>query len=273
MENNTQPSVNTPTPPQIPVEPSVSPNKSNLLVVSLVIIEVVTLLIAGYFAYQFAQLRKQLVTQPTPTPISNSTLPTISPVASGLFSPAPDETANWKTYVSKFQSFSFKIPKQLVVSETKDSVEVFLNQEALDKSKVCKPDPKDIEPLPCSPFLLSIFYAEAPKSNYKSGEDYVNQVRGGMGGNPPYQTVQGQGLGWTAGQSAGIELRPTVRAFAYDLDKIRFIETNTYVLPFWEYTHNSSSSNNDWSTASAQTDWTKLQNFSYQILSTLKFTQ
>jgi hypothetical protein len=74
MENNNQPPVSTPTTPQMPVEPAVSPSKSNLLVISLIILEVVTLLVAGYFAYQFSQLKKQTVEPQNTT--SNSTLPT-----------------------------------------------------------------------------------------------------------------------------------------------------------------------------------------------------
>lgn len=117
MENNIQPPISATMPPQMPVEPIVSPNKPNLLVILLIIVEVVTLLIAGYFAYQFSQLKKQLVTQPTPTPISNSVLPTTSPTASGLVSPTPDVTANWKTYQLSQLKMNFKMPQQLNPSE------------------------------------------------------------------------------------------------------------------------------------------------------------
>lgn len=217
----------------------------------------------GYFAYTKGYISINL-----PKP-SASVIPSTTP---NPF-PTTDPTANWKTYTSMFQGFSFKIPNQFIVSETKNGIEVFLNQGALDKSKVCKPDPKDIEPLPCSPFLFSIFYTDVPKGAYKSGEDYVNQVRGGMGGDPPYRTINGQGLSWVAGQASGLELRPVIRAFAYDKDKLRFVETNTYVLPFWEYINNLSSNSISWSEAFAQTDWTKIETFSYQVLSTFKFTQ
>jgi len=232
-------------------------NNRNWLIPLFSVLILLLLASTGYLYYQNQQLKSMLASY---KPRSTSTPPTTS-----------DSTANWKTYTSSIQNFSFKVPQEFAVSETKNGIEVFLTQEALDKSKTCKPDPKEVEPLPCSPFLFDIFYAEVPKVNYPSGEDYVNQVRGGMGGNPPYQTIQGQGLVWTVGQAAGLELKPTVRAFAYDGSKIRYLQLSTYILPYWGYTRNSSSNNADWSIALAQTDWTKLQNFSYLIISTFKF--
>jgi hypothetical protein len=116
MENNTQPPIGTPTPPQTPVEPTVSPYKSNLLVISLVIIEVITLLIAGYFAYQSSQLKKQLTTQPAPTPISNSVLPTTNPITSRLVSPTPDVTAKWKSYSSNEAGYSITYPPNWTIT-------------------------------------------------------------------------------------------------------------------------------------------------------------
>lgn len=100
MENTNQPPISTLTPPQVPVEPTVSPNKSNLLVISLIIIEVVTLLVAGYFAYQFSLLKRQIVLpQTTPSPISNFVSP--SPL------PSSNETSTWKTYVDKDVTFNY----------------------------------------------------------------------------------------------------------------------------------------------------------------------
>jgi len=228
----------------------------------IILLAVVILGALGYLAYINGYISINLP-KPPATVIPNTT-------SSSL--PIIDPTANWKIYTSMFQGFSFKIPKQFIVSETKNAIEVFYDQEALDKSKTCKSDPKDIEPLPCSPFLFSIFYEEVSKSAYTSGEDYVNQVQGGMGGDPPYRAINGQGLSWMAGQASGLGLRPTIRAFAYDGDKLRFVETNTYILPFWKYINNLSSNSNDWSAAYAQTDWAKVETFSYQVISTIKFT-
>lgn len=100
MENNIQP-ISIPTLPQTPVEPPVS-NKPKLLLTSLVILEIVTILIAVYFAYQFSQLKKQIaVPQPTSSPVSDSTLPTTEPT-----SPLP---SGW-TYKSDACNVRFPIP-------------------------------------------------------------------------------------------------------------------------------------------------------------------
>lgn len=229
----------------------------------IILLVIVALGVLGYLAFAKGYLSVNL-----PKPLAIVT-PSVVP----SLSTTPDPTSNWKTYTSKVQNFSFKIPKELVVLESNNRIEIFLTQEALDKSKTCKPDPKEIEPLPCSPFLLDINYSDVSKIAYPSGEVYVNQVKGGMGGNPPYREIQGQGLTWTVGQGSGLDLRPTVRAFAYDEDKIRFVQTDTYILPFWQYTHMLSSANVDWSTALKQIDFTKLEDFSYEIISTFKFSQ
>jgi hypothetical protein len=115
MENNIQPPVITPTTPQVPVEATILSNKSNLLVVSLVIIEVITLLVAGYFVYQFTQLKKQLTTQPNPTPVSNSVLPTSSPNMTGLESPIPSGINSWKTYTNTKYFYTFQYPQQYTI--------------------------------------------------------------------------------------------------------------------------------------------------------------
>lgn len=90
MENNTSPA-NIPLVPsqQTPNEP-VKPNNLKVVLIILAVIEVVTILVASYFAYQFIQLKKQVSTnQPAP-------VPTITEQAS----PTPDVTANWKQYIS-----------------------------------------------------------------------------------------------------------------------------------------------------------------------------
>jgi len=174
-----------------------------------------------------------------------------------------DNTKDWKIYTSSINKFSFKIPKEFVVIENTDGIKIFLNQAALDKSKVCKPNPKEIEPMPCSPELLSIWYAETPRSSYLTGEEYVNKKMGGMGGTAPYLKVEGQNLSWIVGDASGLEYRPTIRAFAYDGDKIRFIQTNTYISPFQEYKHIKPGN---------KFDWQRLEELTYQILSTIKFS-
>lgn len=237
------------------------PKQSSFIIVLLSSLLIISCLIAGFFAWKTQNLVKELTAyrlQPTSTPA-----PT----------PTPDPTADWKTYRSKQQRFSFKLPQQLVINENKNNIEIFLNQESLDRSKTCKPNANEIEPLPCSPYLINILHKAVSRSEYLDGVDYVNKKQGGMGGEPPYKSILGQNLTWVAGQASGIELRPTIRAFAYDTDKMHFIETNTYTLPFWKYSHNLSSTNDDWQTATAQVKWPEIESLTYQILSTFKFIE
>lgn len=106
MENSTQSPVSIPATPQMPVEPSVSLNKPNILVISLIIVEAITLLVAGYFGYQFMQLKKQ-VTQPQTTlaPITGSGLPTTEPAPQ----PTSSLPSGW-TYKSDACNVRFAIP-------------------------------------------------------------------------------------------------------------------------------------------------------------------
>lgn len=89
-----------------PQAPSVTPETSQIpkppkrktgLIIGLSLF-LLLLAITGIFAYQNYQLKKQVVQTP---PTSE---PTISP------SPAVDQTANWKTYTSEVNGFSFKYP-------------------------------------------------------------------------------------------------------------------------------------------------------------------
>lgn len=96
---------------QTPVVPEVNsqviaeqPKQSNFIIILLSVLLLISVLIAGFFAYQTQKLVKELTnikTQSTATPEANIE-PTIEPVAT------TDPTANWKTYTNK--TFSFKYP-------------------------------------------------------------------------------------------------------------------------------------------------------------------
>jgi len=106
MENDTQP-INAPV--QLPQQPPVEPIKSEkpkLLLIFLVTLEIVTVLIAVYFAYQFTQLKKQ-ITQPQPTssPVSGLNLPTTEPTSQ----PTASLPSGW-TYKSDACNVRFPIP-------------------------------------------------------------------------------------------------------------------------------------------------------------------
>lgn len=78
MENN--PVQNIPTPTSQPhVEPAKSSNPKGLLI-SLVVLEIITLLVAGYFGYQYNQLKKQTTTMElTSTSTVNTPFTTTDP--------------------------------------------------------------------------------------------------------------------------------------------------------------------------------------------------
>lgn len=112
MENNLQPT-NIPTnpPPQTPLEPKKSSNLKGVLII-LAVLEIITILIAGYFGYQFIQLKKQVLgNQPTTTPTTNSSLPTSNLVQE---SSTPDVTVNWRTYTNTNYKFLIKYPSNWV---------------------------------------------------------------------------------------------------------------------------------------------------------------
>ena len=84
------------------------PSTNSFLVILLSVLLLLSVIIAGFFAYQTQKLVKELTmlkTEPIPTP-EVTMEPTTEPVATD--SSEVDPTANWKTYINK--DFSFKYP-------------------------------------------------------------------------------------------------------------------------------------------------------------------
>ncbi|MDP4011981.1 MAG: hypothetical protein Q8R00_00025, partial [Candidatus Nanoarchaeia archaeon] len=82
--------------------------QSNFLIILLSVLLLLSVLIAGFFAYQTQKLVKELTilkTESIPT-LEVTMEPTIEPVATD--SSEVDPTANWKTYTDP--NFSFKYP-------------------------------------------------------------------------------------------------------------------------------------------------------------------
>ncbi len=100
------------TPSQVPPSPlavpAPIPAKNNLFVVIVVVILFLTLGVAGFFAYQYYQLKQQIAhTQPTPTPmISQVPLMQVN-----------NSTANWKKYTNTTFHYEFSYPNNLRIDE------------------------------------------------------------------------------------------------------------------------------------------------------------
>ena len=90
-----------------PITDTTKPVKSSgFIVVLLSILLIISVLIAGFFAYQTQNLVKQITElQPTPTPIA-STEP----------SPTTDPSADWQTFTNKELGFEIKYPKNFTIS-------------------------------------------------------------------------------------------------------------------------------------------------------------
>lgn len=101
----------------VPTTPVISPsvnnevsNQNNFLVILLSILLLLSVSIAGFFAYQTQILVKELTNlKSSPTSIAQeSTESAIEPVSVG--SVVPDPTASWKTYNDERNGYLFKYP-------------------------------------------------------------------------------------------------------------------------------------------------------------------
>jgi len=121
MENNSPQPIN-PTPIPQPSPEPVKPSFPKTLVVSLVILELLTLAVAGYFGYQFMVFKKKLsCNQIVPTPTSNPISP--NPTAIGLASPTPATLVGWKVYTNTAYKYTLKYPSDWEI-EAKGNADV-----------------------------------------------------------------------------------------------------------------------------------------------------
>ncbi|MBI4157225.1 hypothetical protein HY502_00025 [Candidatus Woesebacteria bacterium] len=94
----------------------------------IIILVVIALAVAGYFAYQNMQLKKSADNKQQAAVPSTTSYP----------SPTANPTANWKTYTNQEYNFSFKYPSDLAVRENKnpsltENAEIVLVGELSDK--------------------------------------------------------------------------------------------------------------------------------------------
>ena len=93
-----------------PQSTEAQPSANRFLVILLSILLVISVSIAGFFAYQTQVLVKELtLSKVTPTPVS-MVEPTSEPVVA-------DPTADWKMYQSTDLGFTFKYPKYFTISQ------------------------------------------------------------------------------------------------------------------------------------------------------------
>jgi hypothetical protein len=116
MENQTEPVVT----PQVVMEPK----GNNFLVILLSTLLFISVVIAGFFAFQTQKLVKELSLRDDRSNVDTSTIeitpPTISPIATS--NPAIDSVANWKTYTNKEIGFLIQYPTGWRMAELESGV-------------------------------------------------------------------------------------------------------------------------------------------------------
>jgi hypothetical protein len=127
-ETNFIPPIENPAPPAITVEKQ--KNGSGFLISLLSILLLMSVLIAGFFAYQTQNLVKEL------TEIKYKA----SPVASAT----PDPAANWKTYTDSKGRFSFKYPGDWFIWNSPDGASLLLDESSFDPNLIAEPDQVEI---------------------------------------------------------------------------------------------------------------------------------
>lgn len=97
--------------PQIVVE---QPKQSNFLVILLSVLLLISVLIAGFFAYQTQKLVKELQgirSEKKTAPVA-TTEPIAEPIATNSATVTSDPTVNWKMYTN--EKYTFKYPPRLM---------------------------------------------------------------------------------------------------------------------------------------------------------------
>ncbi len=106
MDNQNQTPVTSIVTPQVVVE---QPKTSNFLIILLSILLFISVVIAGFFAYQTQRLVSELKIKNEELIVKTSE-PTVEPVATNSAIATADPTANWKTYTDDKYKFSLRYP-------------------------------------------------------------------------------------------------------------------------------------------------------------------
>jgi hypothetical protein len=105
-------------PVQIPVQVPTSQNKTNWVMIVLLILSTILLILTVFLSLQNQQLKKQVL-NPQVSPTVQVLFPT--PKTSSSISISPDKTTNWKTYVNEKFRYSVKYPNDWTYREFPDT--------------------------------------------------------------------------------------------------------------------------------------------------------
>ncbi|MDP3918172.1 MAG: hypothetical protein Q8Q30_03300 [Candidatus Woesebacteria bacterium] len=111
-----------PTPVATPEVVIEQPKQSNFLIILLSVLLLLSVLIAGFFAYQTQKLVNELKikNEELRNVAVATTEPTVEPVATNSASATPDPTANWKTYTNTEYKYSISYPLTYKISNQAD---------------------------------------------------------------------------------------------------------------------------------------------------------
>ncbi|MFZ3301696.1 MAG: hypothetical protein WA152_03225 [Microgenomates group bacterium] len=106
--------------PQVAIE---QPKQSNFLTILLSVLLLLSISIAGFFAFQTQKLIKELTMLKTEEKVVYTSEPITEPLATD--SSEVDPTANWKTYTDLDKKHTFKYPSDWVLKDDSEYVDLY----------------------------------------------------------------------------------------------------------------------------------------------------